>query len=107
MNEMNEINSNLLKLQSEVRNINELFQKQTVNQNVNYFKMLNNPMIRFGLIFLLFYSFLFLVQPDFCVEEVVNETTFFKEKKFNYKLSFIISIILSAIIFYFSNQIQF
>jgi hypothetical protein len=106
---MNEINENLLKLQSQVNQINEMFKKQTNNQIINsdVNKILNLSYVRIIILFLVFTIILYFSKPDFCCNEVVNQETFFKEKVIN--LTYVVgtSIILSAIIVYFTNQFRF
>jgi hypothetical protein len=106
---MNEINENLLKLQSQVNQINEMFKKQTNNQIINsdVNKILNLAYVRIIILFLVFTIILYFSKPDFCCNEVVNQETFFKEKVIN--LTYVVgtSIILSAIIVYFTNQFRF
>jgi hypothetical protein len=106
---MNEINDNLLKLQSQVSQINDMFKKQTNNQIINsdINKILNLSYVRIAILFTVFTIILYFSKPDFCCNEVVNEETFFKEKVIN--LTYVVgaSIISSAIIFHFTNQFRF
>ncbi len=106
---MNEINDNLLKLQSQVSQINDMFKKQTNNQIINsdINKILNLSYVRIAILFVIFTIILYMSKPDFCCNEVINEETFFKEKVINLTYVVIASIISSAIIFHFTNQFRF
>lgn len=105
---MNEINDNLLKLQTQVSQINDMFKKQTNNQyNSDITKILNISYVRIVILFLFFNIILYISKPDFCCNEVVNEETFFKEKIINLTYVVVTSFICSLIIFYFTNQFRF
>ena len=101
---MDEITKNLKKLQDEVTQINNISQtKSDDNKNI---KVLNIPFIRIIILFICFFGLIYTINPDFCCEEVINEQTFFKEKKLNLQYAVIISILLSVMIFYLTYQIN-
>lgn len=101
---MDEINNNLKKLQSEVMQINDLFRKETKIQT-DYIKLLNLTQVRISIIFVLLFIILYALKLDFCHEEIVNEGTFFKEKKVKYEYLFILSLIGAGGVYYFTREI--
>jgi len=107
---MDEINNNLLKLRSEVMQINDTFKKETTAKNdvvKDYMKFLNVSLIRITVLFVIFCLVLYVSKPDFCHVEIVNEGTFFKEKKISeYRIAGI-SAVFTALIFYFTQSITF
>ena len=105
---MNEINNNLKKLQGEVTQINNIFQKESLSGDSNqyYMNLLDILMVRFIILFCLFNGLVYLIDPTFCYDEIVNEETYFKEKKYNLKYAIFISLVLSIIIFYLTYKIK-
>lgn len=103
---MNEINENLIKLQSQVMQINDMFKKQTRDKS-EYVNYLNISIVRVVILFLFFACFLYMSKPDFCCDEVIDEETFFKNKVINSNYVIGISIIFTGVIIYFTNQIHF
>ena len=82
---MEEFNDNLKKLQGEVTSINNIFQKESSNNTSNeyYISLLDVLIVRFVILFAIFSGIIYLIDPDFCYNEIVNEETYFKEKKYN------------------------
>ena len=104
---MDEINNNLKKLQGEVTQINNVFQKESgTNSNDYYISLLDVLAVRFTILLLFFYVLIYFVEPDFCYDEIVNEDTYFKEKKYNIKYVILTSGLLSTIIFYMTYKIK-
>ena len=107
---MDEINNNLLKLRSEVMQINEGVQKESQAKTQymqNYMKFLNVSFIRILVLFLTIAISLYVIKPEFCYSEVINDNTFFKEKKINETYIIGISIFLSVLIYYFTQSVMF
>ena len=104
---MNDINNNLVKLQSQVMQINDMFKKQTSQNTAEYISYLNISIVRIIILFLFFTALLYTVKPEFCCEEVVNNDTFFKEKIIQMNYVYFVSLLLTGTIFYFTNQIHF
>ena len=107
---MDEINNNLLKLRSEVMQINEGFQKESQAKTQymqNYMKFLNVSFIRILVLFLTIAISLYVIKPEFCYSEVIYDNTFFKEKKINETYIIGISIFLSVLIYYFTQSVMF
>jgi len=48
---------------------------------------------------------LYALKLDFCHEEIVNEGTFFKEKKVKYEYLVILSLIGAGGVYYFTRDI--
>ena len=107
---MDEINNNLKKLKGEVTQINNIFQKESVNNNSNdydyYISLLDVLVVRFIILLLFFYGLIHLTNPDFCYDEIVNEQTYFKEKKYNIKYVVFASFTASVIIFYMTYKMK-
>lgn len=105
---MDEINNNLKKLQSEVTQINNTFQKESdVNKSNDYYLMLLDFLIlRFVILLLFFYGLIYFIDPDFCYDEIINEDTYFKERKYNIKYALCISVGLAIIIFFITYKIK-
>lgn len=101
---MDEINNNLKKLQSEVMQINDLFRKETKVQT-DYIKLLNLTYVRISITFVLLFIILYSLKLDICHDEIVNEGTFFKEKKLNYNYLVILSLIGAGGVYYFTREI--
>jgi hypothetical protein len=101
---MDEINNNLKKLQSEVMQINDLFKKESKIQ-IDYIKYLNLTYIRISAIFVILFIILYGLKLDFCHEEIVNEETFFKEKKIKYNYLFFMSLFGALGFYYFTRDI--
>lgn len=100
---MDEINNNLKKLQSEVMQINDLFKKETKIQ-IDYIKYLNITHIRISVTFVILFIILYALKLDFCHEEIVNEETFFKEKKIKYNYLFFLSLFGAFGIYYLTRD---
>jgi len=105
---MNEFNDNLKKLQGEVTQINNIFQKESSSSGSNdyYMSLLDILVIRFVILLVFFYGLIYLIDPDFCYDEIVNEETYFKEKKYNIKYAIFISCVLAVLIFYMTYKIK-
>lgn len=106
---MDEINNNLKKLQGEVTQINNIFQKESVNNSNDYgyyISLLDVLVVRFIILLLFFYGLIYFVDPDFCYDEIVNEETYFKEKKYNIKYAVFASLVASTVIFYMTHKIK-
>ena len=105
---MDEINNNLLKLRNDVMQINDTFKKESVVKTdyvKDYMKFLNVSFVRIIVLFFLICITLYVIKPDFCHTEVVNEGTFFKEKKLNESYIVGISVFFTGLIFYFTQSI--
>ena len=102
---MDEINNNLKKLQSEVMQINDLFKKESKIQ-IDYIKYLNITHIRISVTFVILFIILYGLKLDFCHEEVVNEETFFKEKRIKYNYLAFLSFFGALGVYYFTRDIM-
>ena len=79
--------------------INDLFRKETKIQT-DYIKLLNVNYIRISATFVLLFICLYSLKLDICHEEIINEETFFKEKKINYNYLVMLSLFGSFGIYY-------
>ena len=107
---MDEINDNLKKLQNEVTQINNVFQNKSMSKSIDYdyyINLLDVSLIRFMILFCLFYSLVNFIDPDFCYNEIVNEQTYFKERTYNRTYAIATRFILSLIILYFTYNFNF
>lgn len=104
---MDEFNNNLKKLQGEVTQINNIFQKESSSgSNDYYMSLLDILVVRFVILLVFFYGLIYLIDPDFCYDEIVNEETYFKEKKYNIKYAIFTSCVLAVLIFYMTYQMK-
>ena len=71
---MDEFNDNLKKLQGEVTHINNIFQKEssTNSSNEYYMSLLDVLIVRFVILLIFFYGLVYLIDPDFCYDEILN-----------------------------------
>ena len=106
---MDEFNDNLKKLQGEVTHINNIFQKEssTNSSNEYYMSLLDVLIVRFVILLIFFYGLVYLIDPDFCYDEIVNDETYFKEKKYNNKYAIFTTFVMSIIIFYMTYKMKF
>jgi hypothetical protein len=106
---MDEINNNLKKLKGEVTQINNIFQKDTMNNSNDYeyyISLLDVLVVRFIILLFFFYGLIYFTDPDFCYDEIVNEQTYFKEKKYNIKYVIFATLMASVIIFYITHKMK-